>query len=924
MMNMIQIPDNSKTIREMREFLKRMEVTHSFPAKEKYIERLQLYRNNINFTWRDDQRHMIESFLKQEHKYYVLNAVFGSGKTTLLMGIHVHSMLSGLYTSSESMFISFNVCIKNELKQKLRGYGSIKTEVRTFDSIVYEICKIYGYPYLDLPNYEGKRKFVYKTCKEIECGEKELKSLSISPKFIFIDECQDLEHQTFIMFQTFFSNAHFIFVGDVFQSIQKEPRESLLWYLLHCDDEKNEKEEKDKDEKLDISRYYMKETPRVPDPILKSVKQSLVNYYPEFESEIEQWRSSNHEVGDDTKVEWHRFYNYSDIFKEIDTFLETYPPEKSMILTFSSAITVKGAMGDLARIRRYLGGQGYDVNKNHKKMDHDKLFLSTVNSSKGLERDYIFIVSTFPLERAFMNFSNDLVINLITVGMTRGKKKVLFYVPAYQDKFSNTLEYYFDCPKPNKSKIRDGKTINEFSFGDYLHVEHSVTEIIKQNMIKYDTRIKLREHVKQYESSKIFEQSIPAPKIDTEEERGFIGILIENLITSSWTNVWPELDDIDKLRNHPMYTHCIKKIEKKLKTYQDYIKKNKCNDANQFQGIYYYSQIHVAMYNKLFVELSPSTVDYLKNYWKTLRPKAISIRPQEGKIKIQSNMRMPWITGISDALIIKSTDKEDKQDKHDKEDKGEEFDKREFGKREEYTVWELKASVNIDWKEDALVQAILYGLMTGKTWCRLVLLNPFRNEKCCYYFNMKKIMHLRELVIDDILMWNLNCYLSKNAKVRGNELKVTNDLFLSVSKNQMTLFQFMSPTKVDLIYNGYITDEKNEGDKSDKSDKSDSDKTKLQKLCLTGEKEQDVKDKIKQLLESPQYRDEKVFVTGYKEYKCDRFINVDEMFGKNPDEMLSDLKYESNQELKYEADFSDTLVRAIVSCCYMGRDYKLT
>ena len=83
-----------------------------------------------------------------------------------------------------------------------------------------------------------------------------------------------------------------------------------------------------------------------------------------------------------------------------------------MILTFSSAITVKGALGDVARLRRFLSQKEYDVNKNHKSMDVEKLFLSTANSSKGLERDNVLAILTFPLERAFVNFSDDLVVNL--------------------------------------------------------------------------------------------------------------------------------------------------------------------------------------------------------------------------------------------------------------------------------------------------------------------------------------------------------------------------------------------------------------------------------------------------------------------------------------------------------------------------------
>ena len=214
------IPDETETIKTFRAFLKNMGVMFSFPTREKYLQRLQVFRNNVNFTWRHDQKHMIDCFLHQDSKYYVLNALFGSGKSTLLIGMHVHALIHSLYRADEAMFLSFNVCIKNELTQKLRAYGmGSKTEVRTFDSIIYEICKAYGYPYMDLPNYEGKRKYVYKICKELLCGEIEEKKLSVSPKCIFIDEVQDLEQQTLIVFQTFFGNAKIVFVGDIFQSV---------------------------------------------------------------------------------------------------------------------------------------------------------------------------------------------------------------------------------------------------------------------------------------------------------------------------------------------------------------------------------------------------------------------------------------------------------------------------------------------------------------------------------------------------------------------------------------------------------------------------------------------------------------------------------------------------------------------------------
>ena len=887
-----KIPSEYSTIKEMKEFLKNMGVIHSFKSKDKYIERLSLFRDVLSFTWRQDQKEVIESFLEQEYKYYVINGIFGCGKTTMLLGIHIHSIISGLYLPDQAVFLSFNVCIKNELIQKLRKYGmSSKTEVRTFDSIVYEICKLYDYPHLDLPNYEGKRKFVYKICKEIQEGEKEQVILSINPSHIFIDECQDLEHQTIIIFKTFFSKCQIIFAGDIFQSIQKEPRESLLWYLLNSEEMQDT-----------ISKHYMKETPRVPKNILENVKDSLSSYYPEFKDEIEEWKSSNEKV--DTDIEWHRFYNYSDIFKKMDQFLETHDPLNSMILTFSSAITVKGAMGDLARIRRYLCGKGYDLNNNHKKMDHDKLFLSTVNSSKGLERDYVFIVSTFPLERAFVNFSNDIVVNLITVGITRAKKKVIFYVPAYLDKFSHSLSNFENCPKPNKDSIRDGKCIKDFTFTDYINIEHCTTELLKQGIIKYDTRIKLRENIKIFNRTSLFEKKVSPPKIDTDEERAFVGVLIENLITSSWLMKWPSIDSIDQLKNHPMYTHCFKKIQDKYNIYKEYKQKHTCNGSNHFKGIYYYSQIHLAMYNKIFIELSESTQSYIKKYWISFKDKAQSIKPEEGVISIQNNMRMPWTTGVSDVIIKKKSEEDDES--------------------EEITIWELKASVDIEWKEDALIQAIIYALMTGKNWTRLVLLNPFRNEKCSYYFNMKRIMYLRELVINDIIVWNINCFLSKSLKVKGSVLNLTNQLMLSMRKDedgnfiQYSLVQFLSPTKVDIISNVFINKERDDSKKR-------KDLSRVEKLCVDSSKsEEDALFELYEILHSCQYKDLNIYYTGDCDIKDERFKSIQDITGKcDIKDVLDDLKYEKNEEIKYEADFSNTLVEILTFCSYFGKNYKL-
>ena len=874
---MITFPDSTTTNIDIQKFLYKINVPYSYGNKKTLLEKVQLFRDIVEFPWRVDQKDVIDSFVSQKFYHYVVNGIFGCGKTTMLMGIHIFSILLHIYKPSEAMFISFNVCIKNELKQKLKKYG-LKTEVRTFDSIIYEICKNYDYPHLDLPNFDGKRKFVYSICKQILAKEIEIKNIQLVPKFIFIDECQDLESQTFLIFNTFFSHCQIVFTGDVFQSIQKEPKESLLWHLLNTND-------------ISFSKHYMKETPRIPQQILKNLKSSLQQYYPEFSQEIQEWKSSS--LVDQTVVEWEQFNTYTDIFNKIDEFLDTYPPELSMILTFSSAITVKGSLGDVARVRRYLFAKGIDTNKNHKKMDYDKLFLSTVNSSKGLERDYVLIVSTFPLERAFVNFSNDLVMNLITVGITRAKQKVKFLIPSYIDKFSVSLNNFIDCPKPNKEKIREDKLLKEFEFLDYYEMEHCVTEIVRQNIVKYDTRIKIQSYIKQFETIHLFEKNIPHPKLDTEEEKSLVGILIENLITSTWSNSWPVISEIEKLRNHPMYCHCFKRIEKLLSAYKFFSNsKSIQNNNDQFDGIFIYSQLHIGIYNKVFIDFSTTMKERLESYWFSLKPQVIRIRPDQGnQMKIQSNMKMPYMTGICDVMILKKIEE----------------------KKEEVTIWEIKASSDKNWKEQAMFQAILYAVMTGKNWCRLILLNPFQNEKCSYYFRMKDIMELRELVINDLLCWNINCYLAKNNRGTGKNLKVTDQYMLCMKESirpdgitpffhQITLLNFLSPTKIDIISNIYP---------KNTLEKSRNKMNKIEKLCHDSNiEEQDALKKVYEYLHSSQCSNAKIYYSGDCSFDDnDKYIKMDQLITK--------------EENLLQMSTNDSFVEAICNISSLGKLFRL-
>ena len=870
------------TISNMKEFLKTIGSTHSFRTKQRYVDRIDAIKSYTTFPWREDQKKILDAFmLNNDTKYYVINGIFGCGKTTLLLGILINSFIQKIHKPTECMFISFNVSIKNEIKRKLKTYGfSSKVEVSTFDSIIYKICELYDYPHLKLPNFDGKRRFVYNICEEIKNGDKELIKILENINVIFIDEVQDLEYQCFTIFNTFFSHCKIVFAGDIFQSIQKEPRESLLWYLLNTP-------------MNNTHITYMKETPRVPQKILHTLQYTLSENYPEFRDQISTWKSSNY--NSDLDVEWRRFYGYNQIFSNIEEFCANHEFKDTMVLTFSSAITVKGNMGDIARVRKFLETLNYDINKNHKKMDPNKLFLSTANSSKGLERDYVLCVLTFPLELAFMNFSNDIVLNLITVALTRAKKKVVFYIPAYKDKFSNVLDLFINCPQPNKDRIREGKRLCDYTFSDYMNIEHNVTSLIKLSIISYDTRIYLKQFAKSYDTQKIFPEQINCkrPILSTEEDRALIGVLLENLITCNWIGRWPSLPDLSVIKNNPMYTHCIKRIEKlhiKYKKSVSGIRFDSANISQELDVILAYSQLHQAMFNKIFIHIPDFIKTRLLSYWKCLKPKCIQFKPTHYKnMSIQSNMRMPHLTGISDVL---------------------------FTNDGEINLWEIKASVDTFWKDNALTQIILYSLMTGKSWSRLTLLNVFTNEKIFYHFNSKQIMTLRNKVIEDILIYNTNCYLSKNYVVSNKStFNCKNVLFVDISYvgshvSQFSVIEMQSPTKSYMLMNKYFkySDEKNK---------------RVEKLCCYSDiNTNDAYDFINDFLTKSIYKNREVWMMS----KIDSKIKVKQFSIYELIELEDEIKmmgYVANDNLKFSVDYDDAVVTNITKICKLSTKFKL-
>ena len=685
-----------------------------------YLQHAMLW--SWKMKWREEQEMAIQSFFDSEYSNLVIQAVFGSGKTTMMLAI-IHILLVRNYTEARHIQVfSFNVAIKNEIRKKLQNN---KIGVRTFDSLVYRLCAEMGMEDLKLPNFSGKRRFVLHHLDEIAPME--------DVCFVFVDEAQDLEKSCFHILRKRFPCAKILWVGDIFQSIQKEPRESLLWYLLQEDIESRK-------------IVTMKTTPRVPAPILSEIARALETFYPEFKTTIREWRSDNHR---DAKIVWKGFSTYKEVYDQMLVFCNSHKASDVMILTFSSAITVRGSLGDVARVRKFLQSNGILTNPNHKNMLSDRVFLSTANSSKGLERRHVFCFLTFPLEKAFANFSNDLVVNIVTVALSRALETVTAFIPSHIDRFSSVLELYEECPMPHLmvpcTKKKKPEMADHFqevtNIRSMLEQEHGVTELLRQNILSFETKQFLRSFSKKYRSVPI--ASLRVENFRTEEGSAFVGILLESLILSSWKNSWPfgpcSMGDVTQ---HEMFSHFHPMIKKSRASYLAFIKKNPCTATHQFQGCLLYARLHLAVYQKLFVRLSKDEEQRLRAGWAVLRPTIQEFRPpcDLNHLKIQSNVAMAFVTGIADSMVV--TEKTCK---------------------DPLEVIEIKASRAPEWQEHALIQSILYGLMMGRSYFRTHLMNVCSKEFHSFAISFKgSLMDARQRVQLDCLLWNVNCYLAKN------------------------------------------------------------------------------------------------------------------------------------------------------------------
>jgi hypothetical protein len=153
--------------------------------------------------------------------------------------------------------------------------------------------------------------------------------------------------------------------------------------------------------------------------------------------------------------------------------------------------------------------------------------------------------------------------------------------------------------------------------------------------------------------------------------------------------------------------------------------------------------------------------------------------PHNIKLHTQSNVKMPMLTGIADAIL------QDKQK----------------------CIYEIKASVKQDWKEDAFVQAFCYAIMLGQAWFTIKLVNLFKNSRIEYVVYIDDVKKLRQTLLYDILVWNMSSYMAKhyrplNILPSSHTIDLDETVFINMEWNvlldkpsEIVVMRMLSPTR---------------------------------------------------------------------------------------------------------------------------------
>jgi hypothetical protein len=147
-------------------------------------------------------------------------------------------------------------------------------------------------------------------------------------------------------------------------------------------------------------------------------------------------------------------------------------------------------------------------------------------------------------------------------------------------------------------------------------------------------------------------------ELHREEERSLLGLLMEQLLTTIWTQEWPR-DLAMPTDDQPMFQHCRKEYSTCLRQYFQGIHTVgvlHASAGHRVRTLYLYARCFLMLHNKVSVSFRETTLVSLVAWASAalgpgrLQERIGALVPPGKSFKVQHRMQMPCMTGIADAF----------------------------------------------------------------------------------------------------------------------------------------------------------------------------------------------------------------------------------------------------------------------------------
>ena len=501
----IETKENMKSIQERYKELNRYIKVNVLKKNElvNLILTLREYMRNKNNEYKefkfgksivkvDDHQHKI--IVNDPYNNARIIACAGSGKTTTIL-CRIKYLLENYTTPERIVILTFNKDACENLKNRIADlFGfSFKIEIKTIDAFCAKIYYDYGtkkYNELSVSEY---------TTYALETLESDNgKKICDTYDFLFFDEFQDIDNIQFKILQKFYENGCYLTViGDDNQNIYQF-RGSNNHYMINFDNIFQ-----------NTITFPIYTNYRCSEKIVKLANSSISNNKNQIKKDMLPYNKEgeNIQVKPELIMYGKKKTQFNFIINTINNLTEKNKYEyhdfailsrnKQYLKIFEEALSKYNK--ETNNVIDYIADMSDDLHSNTKLIKvAEKITLSTIHKSKGLEWNVVFIIGMS--DEYFPSSMNNSLENideerrLFYVAVTRAKHRLYFPVNSTEiplsrffGEISNELKYINRVDNPDYDNIKD--VIGSYN-EDKTRTYYSVSDLIK--MLKPNNFLDLR------------------------------------------------------------------------------------------------------------------------------------------------------------------------------------------------------------------------------------------------------------------------------------------------------------------------------------------------------------------------------------------------------------------------------------------------